>query len=99
MARFSSELQQINHRAGNISKIYSFQTSTLQNYYLICDVKLILKLIIEQDREEPRWEQCMATLTGSLGIGLSSLYVKHHFKAESKNSVNNNENHLSSLKN
>lgn len=45
------------------------------------------KLITGQDREEPRWEQCMATLTGSLGIGLSSLYVKHHFKADSKKSV------------
>lgn len=45
------------------------------------------KLITGQDREEPRWEQCMATLTGSLGIGLSSLYVRNHFKAESKKSV------------
>lgn len=38
------------------------------------------KVITGQDREEPRWEQCMASLTGSLGIALSSLYVKNHFK-------------------
>ncbi|RWS10237.1 membrane metallo-endopeptidase-like 1 [Dinothrombium tinctorium] len=42
------------------------------------------KVITGQDREEPRWEQCMSSLTGSLGIALSSLYVKHHFKGESK---------------
>ncbi|KAI1296514.1 Membrane metallo-endopeptidase-like 1 [Halotydeus destructor] len=42
------------------------------------------KVITGQDREEPRWEQCMASLTGSLGIALSSMYVKHHFKGESK---------------
>ena len=38
------------------------------------------KVITGQDREEPRWEQCMASLTGSLGIALSSLYVRNHFK-------------------
>jgi len=42
------------------------------------------KVITGQDREEPRWEQCMASLTGSLGIALSSLYVKNHFKRDSK---------------
>jgi len=42
------------------------------------------KVITGQDREEPRWEQCMASLTGSLGIALSSLYVRNHFKGGSK---------------
>lgn len=42
------------------------------------------KVITGQDREEPRWEQCMASLTGSLGIALSSLYVRNHFKGDSK---------------
>lgn len=45
------------------------------------------KVITGQDREEPRWEQCMASLTGSLGIALSSLYVRHHFKEDSKEMV------------
>jgi predicted metalloendopeptidase len=40
------------------------------------------KVITGQDREEPRWEQCMASLTGSLGIALSSLYVRNHFKGQ-----------------
>ncbi|UYV81915.1 Nep2 [Cordylochernes scorpioides] len=38
-------------------------------------------------REEPRWEQCMASLTGSLGVSLASLYVRSHFQEESKESV------------
>lgn len=42
------------------------------------------KVITGQDREEPRWEQCLASLSGSLGIALSSLYVRHHFKGDSK---------------
>ncbi|RWS25636.1 membrane metallo-endopeptidase-like 1 [Leptotrombidium deliense] len=42
------------------------------------------RVITGQDREEPRWEQCMASLTGSLGIALSSLYVRHHFRGASK---------------
>ena len=42
------------------------------------------KVITGQDREEPRWEQCMSSLTGTLGIALSSLYVKHHFRGTSK---------------
>lgn len=37
-----------------------------------------------QEREEPRWEQCLSSLTGTLGIALSSMYVKHHFKSDSK---------------
>lgn len=41
------------------------------------------KVITGQDREEPRWEQCMASLTGSLGIALSSLYVRNHFRGQS----------------
>ena len=44
-------------------------------------------VITGQAREEPRWEQCMASLTGSLGIALSSLYVRHHFKGNSKDIV------------
>ena len=44
-------------------------------------------VITGQAREEPRWEQCMASLTGSLGIALSSLYVRHHFKGDSKDIV------------
>ncbi|XP_074602163.1 neprilysin-2-like [Brevipalpus obovatus] len=42
------------------------------------------KVITGQDREEPRWEQCLSSLTGSTGIALSSLYVKNHFKEEAK---------------
>ncbi|CAG2104773.1 unnamed protein product [Medioppia subpectinata] len=41
-------------------------------------------VITGQAREEPRWEQCMSSLTGSLGIALSSLYVRHNFKGDSK---------------
>lgn len=46
------------------------------------------KIITGQDREEPRWEQCLSSLTGSLGIAFSSLYVKHYFKEDSKKAVN-----------
>ncbi|XP_040061858.1 neprilysin-2 isoform X2 [Ixodes scapularis] len=35
-------------------------------------------------RETARWEQCMGSLTGSLGIALSSLYVRHFFQEDSK---------------
>ncbi|XP_054160650.1 neprilysin-2-like isoform X2 [Oppia nitens] len=41
-------------------------------------------VITGQAREEPRWEQCMSSLTGSLGIALSSLYVRQNFKGDSK---------------
>jgi predicted metalloendopeptidase len=44
-------------------------------------------VITGQAREEPRWEQCMSSLTGSLGIALSSLYVRHNFKGDSKHIV------------
>lgn len=49
------------------------------------------KVITGQDREEPRWEQCMSSLTGSLGVALSSLYVKNHFKEGSKYMVSVND--------
>lgn len=45
------------------------------------------KVVTGQDREEPRWEQCLSALTGSTGIALSSLYVKNHFKEEAKEMV------------
>ncbi|XP_077508956.1 neprilysin-2-like isoform X2 [Amblyomma americanum] len=35
-------------------------------------------------RETARWEQCMGSLTGSLGIALSSLYVRHFFQEDAK---------------
>lgn len=41
-------------------------------------------VITGQAREEPRWEQCITSLANSLGIALSSLYVRHHFKGNSK---------------
>ena len=41
-------------------------------------------VVTGQAREEPRWEQCISSVTGSLGIALSSLYVRHHFKGQSK---------------
>ncbi|KAM7311889.1 neprilysin-2-like [Ixodes scapularis] len=37
-----------------------------------------------ETREMARWEQCMGSLTGYLGIALSSLYVRHFFQEESK---------------
>uniref|UniRef100_A0A1W7RA35 Neprilysin n=1 Tax=Hadrurus spadix TaxID=141984 RepID=A0A1W7RA35_9SCOR len=41
-------------------------------------------VITGKTREESRWEQCMSSLTGSLGVSLASLYVRHHFKEDSK---------------
>ncbi|KAG9509324.1 Neprilysin-2 [Fragariocoptes setiger] len=41
-------------------------------------------IITGQEREEPRWEQCLGSLTGTLGIALSSLYVRNYFKSNSK---------------
>ncbi|XP_067139630.1 neprilysin-2-like [Centruroides vittatus] len=41
-------------------------------------------VITGKTREEPRWEQCMGSLTGSLGVSLASLYVRNHFKQDSK---------------
>ncbi|XP_077532116.1 M13 family metallopeptidase neprilysin 2 isoform X1 [Haemaphysalis longicornis] len=38
-------------------------------------------------RETARWEQCMGSLTGSLGIALSSLYVRHFFQEDAKGSA------------
>ena len=43
--------------------------------------------ITGKSQEEPRWEQCLSSLTGSLGIALSSYYVRHYFKEESKDTV------------
>ncbi|XP_022251669.1 membrane metallo-endopeptidase-like 1 [Limulus polyphemus] len=43
-------------------------------------------VITGKTRESPRWEKCMGTLTGSLGVALASLYVRNHFKEESKES-------------
>lgn len=34
--------------------------------------------------EEPRWEQCLGSLEGTLGTALSALYVKNHFNRQSK---------------
>lgn len=41
-------------------------------------------VITGQEREEPRWEQCLSSLTGTLGIAISSMYVKNYFKSDSK---------------
>ncbi|KPM02741.1 membrane metallo-endopeptidase-like protein 1-like protein [Sarcoptes scabiei] len=40
-----------------------------------------------QTREQPRWETCMASVINSLSIAMSSLYVRHHFKGNSKESA------------
>lgn len=32
----------------------------------------------------PRWEQCLGSVMGSLGLAIASLYVKHHFREDSK---------------
>ncbi|KAM7312472.1 neprilysin-2-like [Ixodes scapularis] len=37
-----------------------------------------------QTREMARWEQCIGSLTGYLGMALSSLYVRHLFQEDSK---------------
>lgn len=34
--------------------------------------------------EEPRWEQCLGSLDGTLGTALSAMYVKNHFNGQSK---------------
>lgn len=34
--------------------------------------------------EEPRWEQCLGSLDGTLGTALSALYVKNHFNGHSR---------------
>lgn len=34
--------------------------------------------------EEPRWEQCLGSLEGTLGTALSAFYVKNHFNRQSK---------------
>lgn len=44
-------------------------------------------VITGKSQEEPRWEQCLSSLTGSLGIALSSYYVRHYFREESKDTV------------
>lgn len=44
-------------------------------------------VITGKSQEEPRWEQCLSSLTGSLGIALSSYYVRHYFKEESKDTA------------
>lgn len=41
-------------------------------------------VITGKTREEPRWQQCMSSLTGSLGVSLASLYIRNHFKEDSK---------------
>lgn len=45
------------------------------------------KIITGQDAEEPRWEQCLDSVNNIFGIGLSNLYVKHHFDPDSKKSA------------
>ncbi|KAF8774872.1 Neprilysin-2 like protein [Argiope bruennichi] len=44
-------------------------------------------VITGKSQEEPRWEQCLSSLSGSLGIALSSYYVRNYFKDGSKDSV------------
>uniref|UniRef100_A0A6G1SPT9 Membrane metallo-endopeptidase-like 1 n=1 Tax=Aceria tosichella TaxID=561515 RepID=A0A6G1SPT9_9ACAR len=34
--------------------------------------------------EEPRWEQCLGSIDGTLGTALSAFYVKNHFNERSK---------------
>ncbi|CAL1279878.1 unnamed protein product [Larinioides sclopetarius] len=38
-------------------------------------------------QEVPRWETCLSSLTGSLGIALSSYYVRNYFNDDSKESA------------
>ena len=40
--------------------------------------------ITGQEREEPRWRQCLSSLTDKLDIAISSLYVRSHFKSDAK---------------
>lgn len=44
-------------------------------------------VITGKKQEEPRWEQCLSSLSGSLGIALSSYYVQHHFKDGSRDTA------------
>lgn len=37
--------------------------------------------------EEPRWEQCLGSLEGTLSTALSAFYVKHHFNSKSKSNA------------
>ncbi|KAH9507107.1 NEDD8 protease nep2 [Dermatophagoides farinae] len=57
---------------------------TDQDEVIMIYYKELIKIVTGQAREEPRWEQCISSLTNSLGISLSSLYVRHHFKGNSK---------------
>ncbi|KAG8183509.1 hypothetical protein JTE90_003859 [Oedothorax gibbosus] len=50
-------------------------------------VKEYSAVLSGKSQEEPRWEQCLGSLSGSLGIALSSYYVKHYFKDGSKDSA------------
>ncbi|XP_035221859.1 neprilysin-2-like [Stegodyphus dumicola] len=42
-----------------------------------------------QSKQKPRWEQCLWSVSGSLGVALSSYYVREHFKEESKQAAVN----------
>ncbi|KFM76718.1 Membrane metallo-endopeptidase-like 1, partial [Stegodyphus mimosarum] len=44
-------------------------------------------VITGKSQEEPRWEQCLSSLSGSLGVALSSYYVKHYFREDSKDAA------------
>lgn len=37
--------------------------------------------------EEPRWEQCLGSLEGTLSTALSAFYVKNHFNSKSKSNA------------
>ncbi|XP_042904449.1 neprilysin-2 isoform X1 [Parasteatoda tepidariorum] len=37
-----------------------------------------------ESAEKPRWETCLRSVNGHLGIAVSSYYIKHYFKGDSK---------------
>ncbi|XP_064459407.1 neprilysin-2-like isoform X2 [Ornithodoros turicata] len=46
-------------------------------------------ILTGKTRETARWEQCMGSLTGSLGMALSSMYVRNFFQEDSKGAAMN----------
>ncbi|KAG0411557.1 hypothetical protein HPB47_011287, partial [Ixodes persulcatus] len=50
-------------------------------------LQAFIGVLTGQTRERARWEQCMGSLTGYLGMALSSLYVRHFFQEDSKDAA------------
>lgn len=42
------------------------------------------QILSGRQSEEPRWEQCLGSFSGTLGHALSAFYVKNHFNRKSK---------------